>query len=178
MLHRPPKRRRVRRRPVSHASKIGETRRLKNPGPFLKTPHTSAANHRLRRRKEFSPASNCRRLPMSEKPHLCKAFLVEAKWLFEKETPTFKAYLENAVVSASMMFISVHVYFLLTETITKEALECLMKKEYHPLIECPSLIFRLSNGLATSKNGDGHGAPDNQAKNRVLSLIIEPITPC
>ncbi|XP_058210688.1 tricyclene synthase EBOS, chloroplastic-like isoform X2 [Rhododendron vialii] len=181
---------------------------------------------------------------------LCKAFLLEAKWCFEKETPTFKAYLENGVVSASMMLISVHAYFLLTETITKEALECLEKKDYHPLMECPSLIFRLSNDLATSKaelergesvnsimccmhetrlseeearkhirklidetwkkmskervtvdspfekpfiettinvarmsectyqNGDGHGAPDNQAKNRVLSMIIEPITPC
>ncbi|KAE9456160.1 hypothetical protein C3L33_11938, partial [Rhododendron williamsianum] len=41
-------------------------------------------------------------------------------------------------------------YFLLTETITKEALECLEKK-YHPLVECSSLIFRFSNDLATSK---------------------------
>ncbi|KAG5551786.1 hypothetical protein RHGRI_010015 [Rhododendron griersonianum] len=81
----------------------------------------------------------------------CKAILVEAKWYFEKETPTFKAYLESALVSASMMLVSVHAYFLLTETITKEALECFEKKEYHPLIECPSLIFRLSNDLATSK---------------------------
>ncbi|KAG5551785.1 hypothetical protein RHGRI_010014 [Rhododendron griersonianum] len=175
----------------------------------------------------------------------CKAILVEAKWYFEKETPTFKAYLESALVSASMMLVSVHAYFLLTETITKEALECFEKKEYHPLIECPSLIFRLSNDLATSKaelergesansilcymhetglseqeaqkhirklideawkkmnkervavdspfekpfietainfarmsrcsyqNGDGLGAPDNQAKNWVLSVIIE-----
>ncbi|KAG5551790.1 hypothetical protein RHGRI_010019 [Rhododendron griersonianum] len=182
---------------------------------------------------------------------LCKAFLAEAKWCFEKATPTFKAYLENAVVSASGMLISVHAYFLLTETITKEALECLEKKEsYHPLMECPSLIFRLYNDLATSKaesergesansimccmhktglseeearkhirklideawkkmskervavdspfekpfiettinvarmsectyqNGDRHGAPDNQAKNRVLSVIIEPIPSC
>ncbi|XP_058210698.1 tricyclene synthase EBOS, chloroplastic-like [Rhododendron vialii] len=179
----------------------------------------------------------------------CKAILVEAKWCFEKETPTFKAYLDNGLVSASMMLVSVHAYFLLTETITEEALECFEKKEsYHPLIECPSLIFRLCNDLATSKaelergesansivcymhetglseqearkhirklideawkkmnkervavdspfekpfietainfarmaqcsyqNGDGLGAPDNQAKNWVSSLIIEPIT--
>ncbi|KAI8558341.1 hypothetical protein RHMOL_Rhmol04G0083900 [Rhododendron molle] len=80
----------------------------------------------------------------------CNAILVEAKWYFEKGTPTFKAYLESALVSASMMLVSVHAYFLLTETITKEAMEC-FEKEYHPLIECPSLIFRLSNDLATSK---------------------------
>ncbi|XP_058210694.1 tricyclene synthase EBOS, chloroplastic-like isoform X4 [Rhododendron vialii] len=179
---------------------------------------------------------------------ICKTFLKEAKWCSNRETPTFKAYLDNALVSVSGVLISVHVYFLLTETITKEAVECLEKK-YHPLVECSSLIFRFSNDLATSKaelergesansilcymyetgvseqearkhirslieeawkkmnkervaadspfekpfietaynlariarctyqNGDGHGAPDNKAKNRVLSVIIEPITP-
>ncbi|KAG5551789.1 hypothetical protein RHGRI_010018 [Rhododendron griersonianum] len=178
---------------------------------------------------------------------ICKTFLKEAKWCSNRETPTFKAYLDNALVSVSGVLISIHVYFLLTETITKEALECLEKK-LHPLVECPSLIFRFSNDLATSKaelergesansilcymhetgvseqearkhisslieeawkkmnkervavdspfekpfietafnlariaqctyqNGDGHGAPDNKAKNRVLSVIIEPIT--
>ncbi|KAF7144461.1 hypothetical protein RHSIM_Rhsim04G0059800 [Rhododendron simsii] len=178
---------------------------------------------------------------------ICKTFLMEAKWCSNREAPTFKAYLENALVSTSGVLISIYVYFLLTETITKEALECLEKK-YHPLVECSSLIFRFSNDLATSKaelergesansilcymyetgvseqearkhisslieeawkkmnkervaanspfekpfietafnlariaqctyqNGDGHGAPDNKAKSRVLSVIIEPIT--
>ncbi|KAI8558336.1 hypothetical protein RHMOL_Rhmol04G0083400 [Rhododendron molle] len=178
---------------------------------------------------------------------LCKTFLMEAKWCSNKETPTFKAYLDNTLVSISGVLISVHVYFLLTESITKEALECLEKK-HHPLVECSSLIFRFSNDLATSKaelergesansilcymyetgvseqearkhisslieeawkkmnkervapdslfekpfietafnlariaqctyqDGDGHGAPDNKAKNRVLSVIIEPVT--
>ncbi|KAH7842191.1 hypothetical protein Vadar_002521 [Vaccinium darrowii] len=177
--------------------------------------------------------------------NLCTTFLVEAKWCFNREIPTFKAYLDNGLVSISGVLISVHTYFLLTETITKEALECIEK--YHPLVECSSLIFRLSNDLATSKaelergesanaivcythetgfseqeaqkhisilideawkkmnkariaadspfekpfietiinlariakctyqNGDGHGAPDNKAKDRVLSVIIKPI---
>ncbi|KAI8558349.1 hypothetical protein RHMOL_Rhmol04G0084800 [Rhododendron molle] len=81
---------------------------------------------------------------------LCKTFLKEAKWCSNRETPTFKAYLDNALVSASGVLISVYVYFLLTETITKEALECL-EKNYHPLVECSSLILRFSNDLATSK---------------------------
>ncbi|KAH7843954.1 hypothetical protein Vadar_022812 [Vaccinium darrowii] len=177
---------------------------------------------------------------------LCTTFFVEAKWRFNGEIPTFKAYLDNGVVSVSGVLISIHTYFLLTETIIKEALECIEKK-YHPLVECSSLIFRLSNDLATSKaelergesanaivcymhetglseqeaqkhisslideawkkmnkariaadspfekpfiettinlariakctyqNGDGHGAPDNKAKDRVLSVIIKPI---
>ncbi|KAH7843805.1 hypothetical protein Vadar_020892 [Vaccinium darrowii] len=81
---------------------------------------------------------------------LCTAFLVEAKWRFNREIPTFKAYLDNGLASISGVLILDHVYFLLTETITKEALECIEKK-YHPLVECSSVIFRLSNDLATSK---------------------------
>nr|ANB66347.1 terpene synthase 2 [Camellia sinensis] len=176
---------------------------------------------------------------------LCKAFLVEAKWCFNKETPTFEAYLENAWRSVSGVVILVHAYFLMTKTITKEALDSL--QAYHSLLECSSIIFRLTNDLGTSKDelergesansilcymkengvseqvarkhisslidetwkkmnkdrvidspfeksfvetainlarisqctyqhGDGHGSPDSQAKNRVLSVIIEPIT--
>ncbi|KAI7980749.1 hypothetical protein LOK49_Contig111G00009 [Camellia lanceoleosa] len=176
---------------------------------------------------------------------LCKAFLVEAKWCFNKETPTFAAYLENAWRLVSRVVILVHAYFLMTKTITKEALDSL--QAYHSLLECSSIIFRLTNDLGTSKaelergesansilcymkengvfeqvaqkhisnlidetwkkmnkdriidspfeksfvettinlarisqcmyqHGDGHGSPDSQAKNRVLSVIIEPIT--
>lgn len=90
-------------------------------------------------------------ISVSQWADLCKAFLVEAKWCSNKETPALKAYLENGVVSASGVLILVHAYFLLTETISpKEALECL-EKEYHPLMECSSLIFRLSNDLGTSQ---------------------------
>ncbi|KAF5950111.1 hypothetical protein HYC85_012104 [Camellia sinensis] len=80
---------------------------------------------------------------------LCKAFLVEAKWCFDKETPTFEAYLENAWRSVSGVVILVHAYFLMTQTITKEALDSL--QAYHSLLECSSIIFRLTNDLGTSK---------------------------
>ncbi|CAL5394358.1 unnamed protein product [Camellia sinensis] len=80
---------------------------------------------------------------------LCKAFLVEAKWCFNKETPTFEAYLENAWRSVSGVVIQVHAYFLMTKTITKEALDSLLA--YHSLLECSSIIFRLTNDLGTSK---------------------------
>ncbi|THG01383.1 hypothetical protein TEA_013421 [Camellia sinensis var. sinensis] len=80
---------------------------------------------------------------------LCKAFLVEAKWCFNKETPTFEAYLDNAWRSVSGAVILVHAYFLMTKTITKEALDSL--QAYHSLLECSSIIFRLTNDLGTSK---------------------------
>ncbi|KAI8558345.1 hypothetical protein RHMOL_Rhmol04G0084400 [Rhododendron molle] len=101
---------------------------------------------------------------------ICKTFLKEAKWCSNRETPTFQAYLDNGLVSVSGVLISVHVYFLLTETITIEALECLEKK-LHPLVECSSLIFRFSNDLATSKAELERG----ESANSILCYMHETV---
>ncbi|XP_048328356.2 tricyclene synthase EBOS, chloroplastic [Ziziphus jujuba] len=79
---------------------------------------------------------------------LCKAFLKEAKWSKSKYSPTFEEYLENAWISASGVVLLVHAYFLSFENITQETLECL--ENHHNLLRWPSIIFRLSNDLATS----------------------------
>ncbi|XP_059452036.1 probable terpene synthase 12 [Corylus avellana] len=175
---------------------------------------------------------------------LCKTFLQEAKWSYNKDMPTFKDYLDNAWLSVSGAIALVHSYFFLNQEFTKQGLEGLEK--YHDLLRWPSIIFRLCNDLSTSAGelkrgetvnsihcymretgvseeiaskhmrnmidrtwkkmneervvdspfgedlvvtainlariaqctyqyGDGHGAPDKKAKNRVLSLIIEPV---
>ncbi|KAL6143838.1 hypothetical protein ACLB2K_054533 [Fragaria x ananassa] len=80
---------------------------------------------------------------------LCKAFLREAEWSNNKYTPTFEEYLANAWISASAVVILVHAYFLLNQNISNEALECL--ENHHDLLRWPSLIFRLTNDLATSE---------------------------
>ncbi|KAK6919436.1 Terpene synthase, N-terminal domain [Dillenia turbinata] len=79
---------------------------------------------------------------------LCKAFLQEAKWLYDKETPTFEEYFENGWLSVSGCVILVHTYFLASPNITRDALDCLEK--YHDILRWPSIIFRLCNDLATS----------------------------
>ncbi|TXG55307.1 hypothetical protein EZV62_020563 [Acer yangbiense] len=79
---------------------------------------------------------------------LCKAFLQEAKWCYNKYTPTFEEYLENGWRSVSGTVFLVHAYFLLSQNITKEALESLDKQ--HNLMRYSSIIFRLCNDLATS----------------------------
>ncbi|KAJ7964209.1 Beta-ocimene synthase [Quillaja saponaria] len=178
---------------------------------------------------------------------MLKAFLQEARWSNRKDMPAFKDYFENAVISVSGIVILVHAYFLLEQNITKQALDCLEKENYHDLLRMPSVIFRLCNDLGTSKAelergetassilcymnesnmseesasrhikgligetwkkmnrdgvsespftktfiettanlarishctyqyGDGHGAPDSVSKDRVQSVIIEPIT--
>ena len=79
---------------------------------------------------------------------MLKAFLQEAKWSYNKDMPTFRDYLDNAWVSVSGVVILVHTYFLLNQTVTKQALWGLEK--YHDLLRWPSMIFRLSNDLSTS----------------------------
>nr|BAS30550.1 isoprene synthase [Ficus septica] len=176
---------------------------------------------------------------------MCKAFLQEKKWTQNKETPSFEDYLENGWMSSSGGVFLVNSYLLVSQDITKQGLESL--ENYHNLLRWPSIIFRLTNDLATSsaelergettnsiscimsdtglseesarqhlrnlieetwkqmnkgtmsgespftkpfmetainlariaqcqyQHGDGHGNPDTKSKNRVLSLIIDPI---
>ena len=42
-----------------------------------------------------------------------------------------------------------------------------------PFLETTINLARISH--CTYQHGDGHGAPDSRSKDRVLSLIIEPI---
>ncbi|PRQ22663.1 putative lyase [Rosa chinensis] len=80
---------------------------------------------------------------------MCKSWLTEAEWRHNKYTPTFEEYLANAWISSSGVVILVHIYFLLNQNILDEALRCL--ENHHDLLRWPSLIFRLSNDLVTSK---------------------------
>ncbi|KOM50335.1 hypothetical protein LR48_Vigan08g116200 [Vigna angularis] len=80
---------------------------------------------------------------------MLKAFLQEAKWSRDRHLPRFEDYINNAWVSVSGVVILTHAYFLLNQSITKEALQSL--HNYHSLLQKPSLIFRLCNDLGTSK---------------------------
>ncbi|CAK7355352.1 unnamed protein product [Dovyalis caffra] len=176
---------------------------------------------------------------------LCKAFLQEAKWTYNRSTPSYKDYLENGWRSVSGTVLLVHAYFLLGQNISEDALDCLIN--YHEFLRWPSIIFRLCNDLGSSsaevmrgettnaiscyiqetgvsekeardhinklidetwkkmnkyefdksipfakpfmktainlarishctyQHGDSHGAPDARSKDRIMSLIIEPI---
>ncbi|KAF9600962.1 hypothetical protein IFM89_014668 [Coptis chinensis] len=80
---------------------------------------------------------------------LCKSYLVEAKWYYNKYTPTFGEYLSNACISISGTLLLVHIYFFIEQDITKEALECL--GSCPNVIRSSSMILRLSDDLGTSK---------------------------
>uniref|UniRef100_A0A803LNA9 Uncharacterized protein n=2 Tax=Chenopodium quinoa TaxID=63459 RepID=A0A803LNA9_CHEQI len=80
---------------------------------------------------------------------MTKAFLVEAKWLQNSQTPTFEEYLNNGWVSVSGVVALTHIFFFVSPQITPEALHCL--RNNHDILRLPSMVFRLSNDLATSE---------------------------
>ncbi|GAV90241.1 LOW QUALITY PROTEIN: Terpene_synth domain-containing protein/Terpene_synth_C domain-containing protein, partial [Cephalotus follicularis] len=79
---------------------------------------------------------------------LCKSFLLEAKWYYNKYTPTLQEYIDNAWISVSAPTILVHAFFFGTNPITKEGLQCLEK--YPNIVQMSSIIFRLADDLGTS----------------------------
>ncbi|KAM7530150.1 hypothetical protein LguiB_033560 [Lonicera macranthoides] len=83
---------------------------------------------------------------------LCKCYLVEAKWCYNKYTPNFEEYMKNAWISVGGALVLVHSYFSLTNPINKEALDSLEK--YHNIIRCSSMIVRLSNDLGPSNKDE------------------------
>ncbi|KAL3515888.1 hypothetical protein ACH5RR_022790 [Cinchona calisaya] len=117
---------------------------------------------------------------------LCKAYMQEAKWYHSGYKPTLQEYLENAWISIAAPVILVHAYFLVTNPIKKEALECL-EDRYHNIIRCSAMILRLADDLGTSsdelKRGDvpksvqcymtEHGASEEVAREYTRCLIGE-----
>nr|QWD59170.1 terpene synthase 1 [Aconitum carmichaelii] len=77
-----------------------------------------------------------------------KAMLVEFKWYNTGYTPSLKEYLNNGWVSSSGSVFLVHTFFATSQKITSEVLEGLEKN--NDLLYCASMMFRLSNDIATS----------------------------
>ncbi|XP_077217584.1 alpha-terpineol synthase, chloroplastic-like [Tasmannia lanceolata] len=77
----------------------------------------------------------------------CHTYLVEAKWYNNRYTPTLDEYLNNAWVSSTIPLIMGHVYFSLTQKVTKEAQECLTNNPN--IVRWSSIIARLVDDLGT-----------------------------
>ncbi|KAG5625386.1 hypothetical protein H5410_010604, partial [Solanum commersonii] len=87
---------------------------------------------------------------------LCKSYLQEAKWYYNGYKPNLEEYMDNARISIAVPMILVHSLFLVTNRITKEALDSLTN--FPDIIRWSVTIFRLNDGLGTSsdelKRGD------------------------
>ncbi|KAF6167360.1 hypothetical protein GIB67_028907 [Kingdonia uniflora] len=113
-----------------------------------------------------------------------KAMLVEAKWCKAGYTPSLQEYLENGWISSSGSVILVHAFFATNQNTTIDILENLVND--NDLLYCASMIFRLSNDLATSsaelERGDTassirsymheSNASEKEAREHIRSLIM------
>ncbi|KAL3617313.1 hypothetical protein CASFOL_038858 [Castilleja foliolosa] len=116
---------------------------------------------------------------------LCQAYLKEAEWYNKGYTPKLEEYMCNAWVSISASVILSHAFFLVTNPIENETVQCLYK--YHNIVRCSAMIFRLANDLGTSPDemsrGDvpksiqcymnESGASKEEAREHVRAMIHE-----
>ncbi len=101
--------------------------------------------------KSFDITSNQKKVWVD----LCKAYILEAKWFHQKYTPTLDEYLENAMVSIGGILLLVNCYYLTTDEITKEALDCI--ESMPSLIYHSARNFRLVDDLGTSTDEMARG---------------------
>ncbi|KAK2969708.1 hypothetical protein RJ640_004214 [Escallonia rubra] len=80
----------------------------------------------------------------------CKAYFKEAGWFHGGYKPTMDEYLDHAVVSIGAHLMLFCGYFLTTNDITEEALDCLDKLPSITRSSC--LLTRLANDLGTSSD--------------------------
>nr|AAG31435.1 limonene synthase [Perilla frutescens var. hirtella] len=116
---------------------------------------------------------------------LAETYLVEAKWFYSGHKPNMEEYLNNAWISISGPVMLCHVFFRVTDSITRETVESLFK--YHDLIRYSSTILRLADDLGTSleevSRGDvpksiqcymnDNNASEEEARRHVRWLIAE-----
>ncbi|OVA11642.1 Terpene synthase [Macleaya cordata] len=114
-----------------------------------------------------------------------KAMLVEAKWCNQGYTPSLKEYLDNGWLSSSGSVFLVHAFFATKQNIRTDVLQAL--ENNHNLLYCASMMFRLSNDLATSsaelERGDvassihchmkETNASEKEAREHVRGLIVD-----
>nr|QCQ18308.1 putative sesquiterpene synthase [Cannabis sativa] len=87
---------------------------------------------------------------------LCNAFLLEAEWFGCGKLPNEEEYLKNAIVSSGVHVVLVHMFFLLGEGISMEAVNLL--DNIPGLVSSTAAILRLWDDLGSAKdeNQNGH----------------------
>ncbi|GAB2240236.1 hypothetical protein Droror1_Dr00020754 [Drosera rotundifolia] len=80
---------------------------------------------------------------------LCKAYMVEAEWYFNKQVPTFKDFLDNGWRSIGSIILLNVFYFYLYNEFTQASLDGL--NNLHDAIPYSCILARVVNDLATEQ---------------------------
>ncbi|TVU25866.1 hypothetical protein EJB05_28379, partial [Eragrostis curvula] len=116
---------------------------------------------------------------------LCKAFLLEAKWHYNKYNPTLQEYLDNGWVSVSGPLLLLHAFPMLKMDINPNSIQQL--ESCPKLVRLVSKVFRLCNDSATHseelKRGDApssiaiymfeNGATEHESRVAMRNLTTE-----
>ncbi|XP_049397259.1 (-)-camphene/tricyclene synthase, chloroplastic-like [Solanum stenotomum] len=81
---------------------------------------------------------------------LCKSYLREARWYHSGYKPNLEEYMENGWISIAAPMVLVHALLLVTNPITKEALDSLTN--YSDIIRWSATIIHLTDDLGTSSD--------------------------
>ncbi|KAG5625401.1 hypothetical protein H5410_010619 [Solanum commersonii] len=109
----------------------------------------------------------------------------EARWYYNGYKPSLEEYIDNGWISIAVPMVLVHALFLVTNQITKEALDSLTN--YPDIIRWSATIFRFNDDLGTSldelKRGDipksiqcymnEKGVSEEEAREHIRFLIKE-----
>ncbi|XP_057961498.1 (3S,6E)-nerolidol synthase 1-like isoform X2 [Malania oleifera] len=113
---------------------------------------TDEISHKVYIKHGWNPVNSLRKTWAS----LCNAFLVEANWFASGSLPKAEEYLKNGAVSSGVHIVLVHIFFLLGEGITEDAVDCLDGTP--PIVSSTATLLRLWDDLGSAKdeNQDGH----------------------
>nr|ARG42164.1 TPS7 [Phaseolus lunatus] len=103
--------------------------------------------------------------------NMCKAFLQEARWSYNKIIQPFNEFLQNARISIAGGVILTHSYFFVSKDITDQVLHSLTN--HHDMLSSAFTIFRLTNDLATSTDEIERG----ETSNSIVSYMHETSLP-
>ncbi|CAJ1961784.1 unnamed protein product [Sphenostylis stenocarpa] len=100
---------------------------------------------------------------------LCKSYLQEAKWYYNKVIPPLNEFLDNGWISSSGGVLLTHSFFLVTpdHDITEQSLHSLAN--YHDLLRSSMTILRLCNDWGTSSDEIERG----EISSSILSYMHE-----
>ncbi|GAB2213453.1 hypothetical protein Drorol1_Dr00021497 [Drosera rotundifolia] len=96
---------------------------------------------------------------------LCKAFMVEAEWYFNKQVPTFKDFLDNGWRSIGSITCINVIYFYLHNEFTQASLDGL--NNLHDAIRYSCILARVVNDLGTEQNEQERGDAAKSIKSYV-----------
>ncbi|WMV12653.1 hypothetical protein MTR67_006038, partial [Solanum verrucosum] len=171
----------------THAIQRWDTKAMEDLPDYMKVCYLALINTTNKVAYEVLKKHDITVLPYLTKSwtDLCKSYLQEARWYYNGYKPSLEEYMDNGWISIAVPMVLVHALFLVTNQITKEALDSLTN--YPDIIRWSATIFRFNDDFGTSsdelRRGDvpksiqcymnEKGVSEEEAREHIRFLIKE-----